>query len=110
MQPNAVQKICSPRRRFMSITRNEHACAFDSLKQARAASLPEAVGARLDSIVEAGELQDLAVRRLSEGSYDLFVLGTHGRGGLAHAAIGSQAATLLETVDCDVLMVRGRKG
>lgn len=60
----------------------------------------------IQTLVTAGELQQSAERTLRDGAYDLLVLGTHGRGGLAHATIGSRAADLLNRVASDVLMVR----
>jgi len=43
---------------------------------------------------------------LDDGEFDLLVLGTHGRGGFAHATIGSRTADLLNGVASDALMVR----
>jgi hypothetical protein len=37
---------------------------------------------------------------------DLIVMGTHGRSGLAHPALGSVAEQVLRTAPCPVLVVR----
>ena len=83
--------------------------ADDDMKEFLAsADLADQTRAQIRSRVDAGELQDHAAKTLREEKCDLLVLGTHGRSGLAHAAIGSRAAELLEVIDCDVLMVRGK--
>lgn len=53
-----------------------------------------------------GSLEGVIGGWVSEDKCDLLVLGTHGRSGLVHAAIGSTASRLLETVPVDILMVR----
>jgi universal stress protein A len=37
---------------------------------------------------------------------DLIVMGTHGRGGFAHALLGSVAERIVRTAPCSVLTVR----
>jgi nucleotide-binding universal stress UspA family protein len=34
------------------------------------------------------------------------VIGSHGRGGLAHATVGDTAAELLNSIPCDVFVAR----
>lgn len=63
----------------------------------------------IETAIGMGELHRSADQTLREGDFDLLVLGTHGRGGFAHATIGSRAAELLQVVACDTLMVRGAK-
>ena len=65
--------------------------------------------ARITPHVLEGSVEGVASAWMEAEKADLLVLGTHGRSGLAHAAIGSTASRLLETVPCDVLMVRKRK-
>lgn len=65
---------------------------------------------RIEALVDEGELGNVVARQLSRTGADLLALGTHGRSGLAHATIGSQAEALLEAVDVDVLMTREFQG
>lgn len=44
-----------------------------------------------------------------DGAYDLIVMGTHGRGGLSHALLGSIAEKVVRTAPCPVLTVRSRE-
>lgn len=48
------------------------------------------------------ELQNFA----AENSFDLIVMGTHGRRGLSHAFMGSVAERLVRVAPCPVLTVR----
>ncbi len=41
------------------------------------------------------------------GHFDLIVMGTHGRGGIAHAVLGSVAERVVRRAKCPVLTVRG---
>jgi universal stress protein A len=42
----------------------------------------------------------------ADGGYDLIVMGTHGRSGVAHALIGSVAERVVRKAHCPVLTVR----
>jgi nucleotide-binding universal stress UspA family protein len=50
---------------------------------------------------------DVIVDQAREHHCDLIVMGTHGRRGLAHALLGSDAERVLRQAPCPVLMVRG---
>ncbi|MBR0551289.1 universal stress protein [Stakelama marina] len=56
--------------------------------------------------LEIGETQTCIGRVMRDDAFDLLVMGTHGRGWFAQATIGSTASSVLNFVDCDVLMVR----
>ncbi len=64
---------------------------------------------RLKALIDEGDAVGVVLNQVKRTGADLLVLGTHGRSGFAHAAIGSQAAALLEAADLDVLMVREGK-
>ena len=46
------------------------------------------------------------LRCAREGDYDLIVIGTHGRSGLAHVLLGSVAEKVVRKASCPVLTVR----
>jgi nucleotide-binding universal stress UspA family protein len=52
------------------------------------------------------EIIDAAAR----GACDLIVMGTHGRTGIRHLALGSIAETVVRTAGCAVLTVKARNG
>ena len=47
------------------------------------------------------------VEHAQGNNINLIVMGTHGRGGLAHLLIGSVAERVVRTATCPVLTVRG---
>jgi nucleotide-binding universal stress UspA family protein len=47
------------------------------------------------------------VEHARENGTNLIVMGTHGRGGVAHLLLGSVAERVVRTADCPVLTVRG---
>jgi nucleotide-binding universal stress UspA family protein len=83
--------------------------------------LEKAARTRLDAVVAEDDRRELgakAVLRTSttpalaivayakEAGIDLIVIGTHGRGGLAHFFMGSVAERVVRTAPCPVLTVR----
>jgi nucleotide-binding universal stress UspA family protein len=68
--------------------------------------LDPAVRTRIDPKLVAGEMHSAIERAMLDNRFDLLVLGTHGRGGFAHATIGSRASELLAFTSADVMMVR----
>jgi nucleotide-binding universal stress UspA family protein len=46
------------------------------------------------------------VEAAAHGSFDLIIMGTHGRSGLAHALLGSVAEKVVRRAPCPVLTVR----
>jgi nucleotide-binding universal stress UspA family protein len=59
-----------------------------------------------DSRSESGYPFEVIVNAAKSGNYDLIVLGTHGRTGLARALIGSVAERVVRHAPCPVLTVR----
>ena len=56
--------------------------------------------------VEAGYVAHSIVRHVERGSYDLVVMGTHGRTGLSHLLLGSVAERVVRMSPTPVLTVR----
>lgn len=85
--------------------RREHA---ESARQAAAklATLLGSEGVECHVSVLEGDPRVVVVREAAEGDCDLVVLGTHGRGGLAHALLGSVAEWLVRALPCDVAVTR----
>lgn len=57
--------------------------------------------------VEVGEPSEVIVELADSGSYDLIVMGTHGRTGLRHIALGSVAERVVRSSTVPVATVRG---
>jgi nucleotide-binding universal stress UspA family protein len=70
-------------------------------------NLPESVQERVRPEFVYGGPGTAVLRAVKQIAPDLVVLGTHGRGSLAHATIGSTASHLLRNLRVDTLMVRG---
>ncbi len=69
--------------------------------------IPEDQRRRLVPLIEQGRTADLVRQYVNDRGADLVVLGTHGRGALGEALIGSTAKSILSTLPCDALIVRG---
>ena len=74
-------------------------------KQAALAAGALRVETQLSTGSAASEICALA----ETGSFDLIVLGTHGRKGLSHVVLGSVAERVLRTAPCPVLTVRDKR-
>ena len=61
---------------------------------------------RLVRWLRQGDAADEIVRLAAEGDFDLVVMGTHGRGGLARLVMGSVAERVLRAAACPVLTVK----
>jgi nucleotide-binding universal stress UspA family protein len=57
-----------------------------------------------------GPIAHTIVERASQIGADLIVMGTHGRGGVAHLLMGSVAERVVRTAGCPVLTTRGGHG
>lgn len=68
--------------------------------------LPEDARQRLTPLIEPGRPANLVRDYVRDRGADLVVLGTHGRGAIAEAFIGSTAKSILSTLPCDALVVR----
>lgn len=65
------------------------------------------VGRSVQTKVCVGSASDEILRFLREGSFDLLVMGTHGRTGFAHLVVGSVAEEVQRRAEVPVLVVRG---
>lgn len=72
-------------------------------------AISDAVFDRVNGSIEKGNLGAVLSRKIAATKSDLVVLGTHGRGALSRATVGSNAQHILGWVGEDVLMVRERK-
>jgi nucleotide-binding universal stress UspA family protein len=81
--------------------------ALDSaLAQARRDLESTSPGIRIDTVLLQGAPFAEIVRHAREGSFDLVVVGTHGRTGLKPALLGSVAEKVVRKSPCPVLTVR----
>ncbi len=60
----------------------------------------------IEGRVEVGEPAEIIVRLAEIGEYDLVVMGTHGRTGLRHIAMGSVAERVVRNCPAPVITVR----
>lgn len=70
--------------------------------------IPEALRKRVHPTLAYGESSSAVLETAKNLQPDLVVLGTQGRGPVAHAVMGSVATDLLGTLPMDTLMVRGK--
>lgn len=56
--------------------------------------------------IEAGDVDAVIIKLAETEHYDLIVMGTHGRTGLAHLLMGSVAEKVIRYAPCPVLTVR----
>ena len=61
---------------------------------------------RATTAVACGSAARTIVEYADQNGFDLIVMGTHGRGGVAHLLLGSVAERVVRTARCPVLTVR----
>jgi nucleotide-binding universal stress UspA family protein len=69
-------------------------------------SLPEEARRRLVTLVELGQPARLVREYVRDRGADLVVVGTHGRGAMLQALVGSTTKSILSTLPCDALVIR----
>jgi nucleotide-binding universal stress UspA family protein len=79
---------------------------FDRRLAAAKADALAAGAVRVETRVLQGLTAAEIVRFAGDGGYDLIVMGTHGRRGVARVLLGSVAARVVQTAGCPVLTVR----
>ena len=62
-------------------------------------------GIRCESATLVGRADQQIVERARATSADLIIMGTHGRGGLAHAILGSNTERVVQHAPCPVLVI-----
>lgn len=73
----------------------------------RLAALKSATaGVTVETGVMTGRTAQTIVDRARDGGFDLIVMATHGRTGVAHLVLGSVAERVVRTAACPVLTVR----
>jgi nucleotide-binding universal stress UspA family protein len=77
---------------------------LQSLERARHDMQAEGV-LQIDTALLEGKPYQEILRFAQEGAFDLIVIGTHGRTGLAHALLGSVAEKIVRLSRCAVLTV-----
>jgi nucleotide-binding universal stress UspA family protein len=76
-------------------------------KLAEAVTEARALGvANVSALLERGTAWDQIVATLADPTFDLCVIGTHGRTGIARVALGSVAEQVVRHAPCSVLTVR----
>ncbi len=92
---------------------NRHAESFLEIRAAdlekflSSIYLPEGDRKRIIPVIEPGPPRQLIREYVQMHGADLVVLGTHGRGPVLEALLGSGAKSILSTLPCDALVVRG---
>jgi nucleotide-binding universal stress UspA family protein len=69
----------------------------------------ESRGIEAHGRLEQGSPREAIVRCASEWDYDLIIMGTHGRTGLAHFILGSVAENVVRRAPCPVLTTRATR-
>jgi nucleotide-binding universal stress UspA family protein len=85
--------------------RENHARELDAFLDSMV--LPQEARRQLVPLVELGQPALLVRQYVRERGADLVVLGTHGRGSMLEALVGSSAKSILASLPCDALVIRG---
>ena len=83
---------------------------FEAFRTQLAASRQQAFDAgatRVDTKLLTGFVANEIVEFASRGQFSLIVMGTHGRTGMLHLAMGSIAERVVRLAPCPVLTVKG---
>ena len=71
-----------------------------------ASSLFKQAGLDFTAVVLVGEIPETIARYAAENAYDKIVMGTHGRGVIGAALLGSVATSLMQLTDLPVTLVK----
>lgn len=78
----------------------------EAQRQLSRLTLAGSLGAVVTSDLIFGPSGTMITAYAKDGGFDLIIMGTHGRSGLAHLLMGSIAASVIRTAPCPVLTVR----
>lgn len=80
--------------------------ALETGQAALNAFLDDRQAAGVSRKVEAGRPRERILEYAKRGSFDLIVMGTHGRSGRAHSLAGSVAESVVRSAPCPVMTVQ----
>ena len=91
---------------FVSTGRTAFASTLEGRELEALMNLARSFGIRVRGRLESGSPARAILRVASDDHYDLIVMGTHGRTGMAHLLFGSVAEEIVRSAPCPVLTVR----
>jgi universal stress protein A len=100
-EPGAADVLSSPPELFERASRETR----DALERWRAEAEGSA-GRPVHATVQVGDVSVELARFVTEGNFDLVVMGTHGRKGFQRMMLGSVAERVVRRAACSVLVVR----
>ena len=98
--------LVTDRHRHVETFREAHAAELEAFLAS--IFLPEEDRRRIVQVIEPGAPRQIVQEYARVNDADLVVLGTHGRGAVLEALLGSTAKSILSSLPCDALVVRGR--
>ena len=91
---------------FISSARTEFAQTLEGRELESLMQLARSYGVRVRGRLECGDPAKAILRVAGDDAYDLIVMGTHGRTGMAHLLFGSVTEEVVRTAPCPVMTCR----
>ena len=91
---------------FVSSVRTEFAQTLEGRELESLMNLARSYGVRVRGRLECGDAARAILRVAGDDAFDLIVMGTHGRTGMAHLLFGSVAEQVVRAAPCPVMTVR----
>ena len=91
---------------FVSSGRTEFAATLEGRELESLMKLARSYGVRVRGRLESGDPSRAILRVAGDDAFDLIVMGTHGRTGMAHLLFGSVAEQVVRAAPCPVMTVR----
>ena len=95
---------------FVSSGRAEFARTLEGRELETLMTMAREFGVRTRGRLESGAAARAILRVATDDGYDLIVMGTHGRTGMAHLLFGSVAEAVVRAAPCPVMTVRRVNG